>query len=329
MSRMQECKDLFLHIQEAWERKLKTVLVILVRVEGSAYRLPGTKLVITSGGDIFGSISGGCLESDIYERGRIVFDHPEMLRHEYDLSETDLWGLGIGCNGKLEIAYLPVLENEPFWYDFMQLIITEEPCTLMVNLDEGRPLAISKSGFVYGESGMEENKLIEYGKNQLKRQKRAEILLFNEQHYYIDAIRPSARLIIAGKGKDAAPVIELAKRAGFSVHVLDVHKLSETAELGAYWIIMNHQQEHDEHCLELALNSHAAYIGVLGPLHRTETMLQNINKLHEIDRLHAPVGLDIGAETMDEVAISIVAELLTMRSGKAGTSLTGKRKIHA
>ena len=96
-----------------------------------------------------------------------------------------------------------------------------------------------------------------------------------------------------------------------------------------WWVIMNHLQHRDESVLQLALDSNPKYIGVLGPVSRTKEMLENLRAdSYVLDSIHSPVGLDIGAETMEEVAISIVSELLAVRNHRSGTSLKGKVKIH-
>ena len=91
---------------------------------------------------------------------------------------------------------------------------------------------------------------------------------------------------------------------------------------------MNHHQEKDQESLRLAIESCPRYIGVLGPIYRTNEMLENIGYNLNSGPIYSPVGLDIGAETIDEVAISIVAELMSKRAGRSSKSLHGTVKIH-
>ena len=96
------------------------------------------------------------------------------------------------------------------------------------------------------------------------------------------------------------------------------------------WWIMNHLQHRDESALQLALRSNPKYIGVLGPVSRTQEMLDNIGADPSVlDQIYSPVGLDIGGETIEEVAISIVSELLAVRNQGTGKPLKGRVKIHA
>jgi xanthine dehydrogenase accessory factor len=115
MSRLQEFQELFRQMKKAWENNEKTVLVILADVKGSAYRLPGTKMLMTSSGNMVGTISGGCLETDLFEWAKKVFENNKPMNLRYDLSETEIWTLGIGCKGNLEFLFLPIDPENPIW----------------------------------------------------------------------------------------------------------------------------------------------------------------------------------------------------------------------
>ena len=346
MSRLHEFKELFNQITLAWERGEQAVLVILADVKGSAYRLPGTKMVMTSDGQMFGTISGGCLENDLYEWAQKVFESKTIMTHKYDLSDNEIWSLGIGCKGNLEFLFLPIFPDEDFWQKTRELLLQEQTFTMMIDMLTGKSLLIENKA-VYGDEAIPEQvikKVIAVANIQT----RAEIYLFNGTRFYIDAVRPSERLIIAGAGRDAVPVADLAHRAGFAVTVLDArshlnnersfpnasHLLKEPEDVeerqlqNCWWVIMNHHQMKDEAALRLAIKSSPRYIGVLGPIYRTNEMLDNIGYRLDSGPIHSPVGLDLGAETSDEVAISIVSEMMSVRAGRVPRLLHGKVKIH-
>ena len=346
MSRLHEFKELFNQITLAWERGEQAVLVILADVKGSAYRLPGTKMVMTSDGQMYGTISGGCLENDLYEWAQKVFETKTLMTHRYDLSENEIWSLGIGCKGNLEFLFVPIDPQDDFWQKTHGLLSEEQAFTMMIDMLSGNKLLIEENG-VYGDDSIP-NHVIDKGKTVANRQTRAEIYIYENMRFYIDAIRSSERLIIAGAGRDAMPVADLANRAGFAVTVLDTrlhfnnehifpntdHLVKETEEIekrqlqNSWWIIMNHHQLKDEAALRLAIESVPRYIGVLGPIYRTNEMLANIGYNMDSGPIHSPVGLDIGAETSDEVAISIVSEIMSVRAGRIPRLLHGKVKIH-
>ncbi|MEH6992315.1 XdhC family protein [Neobacillus drentensis] len=349
MSQLKEFRTIMSSIKSVWEKDKKAAIVILIGVNGSAYRLPGTKMMMAEDAEMMGTISGGCLESDIYGYAEKAIQDETPLLKNYDLSENEIWSLGIGCKGSLEILILPAKKDDPYWETTEKLLSEEEEFSLILEVPTGVKALVTKYGEIIGDSEDLPSIVYDRALKSLKSQKRAEVLMWEDRRFVIDAIRPSQKLIVAGSGKDAIPVVELAAKAGFSVTVLDPRSefnreqyfptakhLVELPEniipenvSGAWWVIMNHLQSRDEEALHLALKSNPKYIGVLGPVSRTQEMLLNIGADLTIgENIYSPVGLDIGAETMEEVAISIVSELMAVRSNREGNSLKGKVKIH-
>ncbi|MGM9928434.1 MAG: XdhC family protein [Bacillus sp. (in: firmicutes)] len=347
MSRLQEFKEVMDQMALAWKREEKVALVMLIDVKGSAYRLPGTKMMMSSDGFMFGTISGGCLENDLYGWTEKAWGKNRPLTHKYDLSENDVWSLGIGCKGDLEILIMPMSPKDSFGITLIELLQKDQPFSLIVEVHTGRYLAIEETNHIHGNIENAPFELIEKGKQILKVQTRAELFACNGQTYVMDAVKSSERLIVAGAGRDAVPLVELAKKVGFAVTVFDsrtdahqhsafskvqiirsVEAISREELFNSWWVIMNHHQEKDEMGLKLAIESKPRYIGVLGPLSRTEKMLKNIRYQLDSGPIHSPVGLNLGAETMDEVAISIVAEMMSIRAGCQPESLHGAAKIH-
>ncbi|WP_428907998.1 XdhC family protein [Niallia sp. Krafla_26] len=350
MSRLSEFRSIVDSIHEAWERKKKAAIVMLIGVNGSAYRLPGTKMMMAEDMEMVGTISGGCLEGDLFAYAERALKEGTPILKNYDLDENEIWGLGIGCKGSLEIFILPIQENESFWELTKRQIQREEEFCLITEIPSGIKALVSKDGDIIGDTDILPSDVYEKGYARISSQSRAEIIEHNDKRYVLDVIRPSQKLVVAGAGKDAIPVAELAAKAGFQVTVLDPrsdfnnkryfpnveHLICDPEDLqpnvmgDRWWVIMNHLQHRDESALQLALNSNPKYIGVLGPVSRTKEMLVNLGAdSTNIDTIYSPVGLDIGAETMEEVAISIVSELLTVRNNRTGMPLKGKVKIHA
>ena len=349
MSQLNEFRTILQSIKLVWERKKKPAIVMLIGVNGSAYRLPGTKMMMANDGEMMGTISGGCLESDLFSYVEKALKEERPMIKNYDLSENEIWSLGIGCKGSLEILILPVQEEDPFWRLTEKFINLEEEFSFILEVPTGVKAILTNKGEIVGDKEFLPSKVYEWALTCINSQRRAEIMDWEGRRFVIDVIRPSQKLIVAGAGKDAIPVVELAAKTGFSVTVLDprsefnnehyfpaaTHMVQHPenmnpADVGeAWWVIMNHLQNRDEAALRLALKSNPKYIGVLGPVSRTKEMLLNIGEeLTVVDKIHSPVGLDVGAETMEEVAVSIVSELMMARSNRTGTSLKGKTKIH-
>lgn len=175
---------------------------------------------------------------------------------------------------------------------------------------------------------------------------------------FYDINLPPFELMIFGAGHDAVPVARFARELGFRTTVVDPRPAYATGErfpgsriiladrssweekvtIGrrTFVLVMNHHLERDRAAIRFALNSPAPYVGVLGPKSRRERMLESLEKegvrfgMEQLSRMYSPVGLDIGAETPEEVAISILAEMLAFRSGHAGGFLReqSRNKIH-
>jgi len=348
MSRLQEFHELFHQIQLAWEKNEQTVLVILADAKGSAYRLPGTKMLMTSGGTMVGTISGGCLESDLFEWAQKVFTSNQIMTLQYDLSENEIWSLGIGCKGNLEFIFLPILPQNLLFKKINEILSLNLPFTFIIDMIDGDVAIIDKENNHVSCNTNIPLKVIDYANNVYSKQTRAEIMAHENKRYYIDIVKPSENLIVVGAGKDAIPVVNLAVKVGFSVTVLDrrthfnneqyfpktthitsdIENLVKEDFLDSWWIIMNHHQEKDQASLKLAIESSPRYIGVLGPAYRTNEMLENIGYTINSAPIHSPVGLDIGAESSDEVAISLVSEIMSLRAGRSQNHLHGIEKIH-
>jgi xanthine/CO dehydrogenase XdhC/CoxF family maturation factor len=336
-------------MKQAWERNQKTSLLMITEVRGSSYRQPGAKMMMAADGEMFGTLSGGCLENDLFEWSQEAISQNTPLTKQYDLSENDLWSLGIGCKGTLDISIIPVDSNDSFWQRAITLIQEDRPVSLILEIPTGVRVLLDQNGNGWGDLDQIPDEVRKQALDRTFHRTRAEVISLGNRRFVIDTMRPSEHLIVAGAGHDAVPLVSVAASVGFSVTVLDPRKDFNTAFRfpsvshlvvepdkadpvalnDSWWVIMNHQQSRDEASIALALKSNPRFIGVLGPLSRTQEMLANIGASPTSGPLHAPIGLDLGAETIEEVAVSIIAELMMVRSGSSGKPLSGKAKIHA
>lgn len=349
MSRIQEARDVLQNMKQAWQRNQQTCLLMITEVRGSAYRQPGAKMMMAADGQRFGTLSGGCLENDLFEWSKEAIRQNLPITKQYDLSENDLWTLGIGCKGSLEILIVPVDPEDSFWQTALTVIQEDRPLSLILEIPTGIRVLLDSNGNGWGDLAQLPDEVRQHALDRTFQRTRAEVLSFGDRRFVIDTMRPNEHLIIAGAGHDAVPLVSVAAQVGFHVTVLDPRKdfnngfrfpaashlvvepdAADPAGLqDSWWVIMNHQQRRDEASLALALRSNPRFVGVLGPLSRTQEMLANIGETLSSGPLRAPIGLDVGAETIEEVAISIIAELMMVRSGSSGRPLHGRTKIHA
>jgi xanthine dehydrogenase accessory factor len=353
VSFLKEIKDIFLQLNAVWERGEKAAMLMITEVRGSSYRRPGTKMMISSDGQIFGTLSGGCLESDLAEWAKIAIEQNKPMTRSYNLSENDLWGLGIGCKGSLDVLILPIERESLFWNKLKEEVCKNQIITLVFDINSGEGWLLNDHNQVLAQNGENLsgdllNDISSVGKQE---KQFANVVNEGNNRFVIDTVFPLQRVVVSGAGHDAVPVVELAIKSNFDVIVLDPrtqfnqesrfpganHIIAEPETIDAlshslhdsFWIIMNHHMERDREALRLALQTNPKYVGLLGPIKRSNELLESIGSVYSDQMIYSPVGLDLGAETIEEVAISIISELLAVRNEKTSGHLKGKNKIHA
>ncbi len=346
--------------REAWARGQRVALATVVRVFGSAYRREGAKMLAHEDGSATCMISGGCLEPEVVEvaRGVIASGSPRLVR--YDLDEDVVWGLGLGCGGAVEV-YIEPLEEGSLLARWLELQARGESAVLVTPLEGGEGRLLLR------EDGPPEGTLTPPALAGAAREAAASLL--NESsprarlqtlggaQVFFDVSVPPPELVVFGAGHDAIPLVAQAQALGMRATVVDARPAYATAERfpGAqivlahpqdfperlrlsrhsYVVIMNHHLQRDRECLAFALDSPAPYIGVLGPRSRFERLLDALAREGrqvtpgDLARVHSPVGLDIGAEAPEEVAVSILAEVLAVQRGFSGGPLRERQgRIH-
>jgi xanthine dehydrogenase accessory factor len=312
------------------------VLATLVRVEGSSYRRPGARLLCPAAGPRVGAISGGCLEEDVLARAARVQATGISEVAVYDTtSENDLvWGVGLGCHGVVTVL-LERLASPPPWVQ-----------ALAENATARRPTDLEVRHSV-GDAAT-------WGTRLAPAPAAAAAPGRFDQR-----VPPPTRLILFGAGDDAMPLSQLAAGLGWQSMVADPRPALATRErfpsadacfagpagrlVGIVTpgpddlaVVMTHHYVHDVPLLRDLLPLPLAYLGLLGPRKRAERILADLERdgltvtpaLRR--RLHAPVGLDLGAEAPEQVALAIVAEILAVLHQRDARPLRERdRPIHA
>lgn len=299
------------------------VIATVVRVRGSSYRRPGARMILTERGRIAGSVSGGCLEGTLVRTGLWrTKDGPVVVT--FDSTDPDDPEAVLGCGGVVDI----LLERGG----------PADPLALAGELLATRrraAIATTISGPALGT-----HEVIEHT---------GAIRPWHDGERLIEPIIPPVELYVFGAGLDAVPLVDSAARLGWRVHVwsgaprfedaarfphatllegdLDAVRARIEASDRAVAVVMSHHKRRDQSALAMLVRSRAAYIGVLGPRHRTVELAAP----GDLDdpRVHAPVGLDLGAETAAEIAIAVLAEALSALRGTSAASLRTRPAIHA
>ncbi|TBH20952.1 XdhC family protein [Thermus thermamylovorans] len=333
------------------------VLATVVWVRGSAYRREGAKMLVRPDATTVCSLSGGCLEPDVAQRALEVMRTGRPLRVAYDLEEDAVWGLGLGCGGSVEVYLEPLAD--PLLLAFLESLEGDGPSLLATPLSGGEGRLLFREGRWQGKirpQALEARVRAEAERLLLQAHPRAKRLDLEEAQVFLDPHAPPLELVLFGGGHDAIPLAALGRRYGFKVTVVDpraayVHEGSfpgcrlvlahpEGLPEGllterSYAVIMNHHLERDRKTLAYALRSAAPYVGVLGPRDRFHKLRDALEAEgfpftpEVLQRIHNPVGLDIGAEGPEEIALSVLAEILAASRGYGGGPLRERPgKIH-
>ncbi len=334
----------------------KAILATVVDVVGSGYRRPGARMLIDENGFGIGTVSGGCLESDVLGRAKKVLVTGESIVITYDTTqdENSVFGLSMGCRGIVRIL-IEKVSGENRFFSFLHDVFESRKSFSMATLisSNNENLTIGSRFFSVDSEAANENfkseisDLITEKLKQSANEKTANLEIFDFGEVFFETINPPLNLLLFGAGFDALPVVRFAKELGWRITVIDhraayanaeripeadaiIVAASEDLEANIFSdensaaVIMTHNYERDRNILRRLLNSKCLYVGALGPRKRTGKLLEEIGENFSDDllqKLHAPVGLDIGAETPEEIALAIVAEIRAVLSNRNGSFL--------
>ncbi len=345
-------------IERARDSGQRAALCTVVRVRGSAYRREGAKMLVLENGDYVCMLSGGCLEAEVALAAQQVIADGGPRVISYDLSEEVVWGLGIGCGGSVDVLIERLDTRLEAWLETLRSGALGVAATVLIGDSSIQRVTVSADGGLVGDRVAPEVQA-EISRVALgmigSLYPRSETRVVVGLDVFFDASAPPPVLVVFGAGHDAVPLVARALEIGWAVSVVDTRSAFLTSERfgaatlinpgvrfefalpdKACCIVMNHHLERDRSSLRFALEGDAAFIGVLGPRSRFTDMLHALRKdgftpsPAQLTQIRNPIGLDIGAESPAEVALSVMAELIAVRRGFAGGVLDGlEGKIHA
>ncbi len=328
-------------IVELWRRGDASVLVTLVRAEGSSYRRPGARLLIVRDGRYAGTISGGCLEAEVIRKAAWrVRDGAAVERYSTLFDDTAEIPFGLGCGGTVDLLMEPADTPECVaLLTAMEKSLRGAAAKVVTWLPgDGKPLQrmiVSSSGEM----------LYATGDLPAKRLACAHGLQpdWTYEGRFVEQLSPPQRLWVLGGGDDAKPLVRMAALLGWSVFVADGRKqlarpdrfpdaerVLSTATLPITRddavVIMTHSYEQDRELLTRVLPLGPCYLGLLGARHRSSLLISEAAVILGwtvadcCDRLWAPVGLDLGGDGPEAIALAVLSEAQASVMGKLGTS---------
>jgi len=323
-----------------WQRMgRRLALATVIQTWGSAPQPVGSLLLIDSDGNFMGSVSGGCVEAEVIAEAIDVIASGEAKTLEFGVEDKTAWSVGLACGGAIRIHVGSLVDRDGEAGGILQTLAEDiearRPVALLTHLATGeRRLARSPSGVAQG--------LAPFLEEAFRRDKS---LVAAGEHgdVFIDVFNPRIRLVIAGATHIAQPLASMARALNYDVIIVDPRHAFATGErfgsvtLVREWpdealpeigvdartalIALTHDPKIDDPCLIYALQSAAFYVGALGS---KVTHAARVMRLIEagvardaIGRIHAPIGLDIGAQGAAEIALAIVAEITAVTRDKS------------
>ncbi|THU31551.1 XdhC family protein [Niastella caeni] len=364
---MKEIQAIIQAFEEAQQQGKQTALATVVHVQGSSYRRPGARMLITQDGMLTGAISGGCLEGDALRKALLVMARQEPMLVTYDTTDEDdaKLGVGLGCEGIIHIVIEPILpaqkDNPIQLLKTISLQRQHAALVMLFSLNDRREVQPGTCLLqLPGETVTArltndalQKALTADAKTAFVNQVSATKTYVSEGKQFtafIELIKPAVSVIIIGAGNDAMPVAQMANLLGWQVTVADGRQAHATAarfptanqvlvtkpdqvieqvtiDAQTVFVLMTHNYNYDLKVLRQLIIRQITYIGMLGPRKKLVRMLDELKAEgivptpEQLASIFGPVGLNIGAENAEEIALSIVAEIKAVIAGRTGESL--------
>ncbi len=347
---------------EEWQQTDEPlVLATVYETAGSTYSKTGQRILIRGNADYQGLVSGGCLEGDLAERARVVLEtgHPAAVTYDMRDDADDLFGLGVGCNGLIRVFLQPLTRAtgyEPF-ASIARLLLTDRSNSIATVIASRKGSLAPGTTLIWDGGPIDAAASSTPGIERLVAGCEA-VQVTGSARYAVDddgldvlyvPIRPVPNLLVLGAGLDAVPVVGFAVELGWRVSIGDHRQtyldksefagaerveLVEPATLVRTFaaddfdaiIVMSHHLLTDQAYLEQLADADIPYIGLLGPRARKDRLLEALGNAGKVlgSKLKGPVGLDIGADSPESIALSLLAEIHSVLKGAGGGALTGR-----
>ncbi|MBG0830680.1 XdhC family protein [Planomonospora sp. ID67723] len=376
---MRDVLDVILRWYSAGETFALATVVSTFR---SAPREPGAAMAVSAGGEVVGSVSGGCVEGAVYEAARQVMESGRPVLERYGVSDDEAFAVGLTCGGILHVYVEPVnRETFPELAAVAAAVAGRRPVAVATTVTApgtgpASPARPATGGAASGEAaavlgarrviwpGHASGSLGAEGLDVAVDDDARGMLaqgLTGERHYgrrgerrmdevavFVRSFAPPPRMLVFGAIDFAAAVARIGKFLGYHITVCDARgvfatrkRFPDADEVVVRWphqylretevdgrtaiCVLTHDPKFDVPLLEVALRTPAGYIGAMGSRRTHDDRMKRLREAglaeEELDRLHSPIGLDIGARTPEETAVSIAAELIRHRWGGTGMPL--------
>ncbi|MEM6376766.1 MAG: XdhC family protein [Bacteroidota bacterium] len=326
----------------AWqEANKKFAIARVIKTWNAAPRPVGSIMLISEDQEMAGSVSGGCVEGAVVKAAQKVLTTGTTQLLEFGVSNDDAWTVGLSCGGRIEVLLSPFFPTlDPVWTNIQDAILDNQGSIWVTKLgNDGQQNALLKTdGTTVGALSDElRGKAL-----QAYRERKSQRVELKLESWFLHVLPKKSQLFLIGAAHLTADLIQLAHGFGFECIVIDPRGIfanktqfpqapdqlfneypSEVLsqfelDQDAYAVTLSHDPKIDDNALELLLDSPVAYIGALGS---RKTQAKRVDRLLEkgfaqeaIDRIHGPVGVDINAKTPQEIALSVLAEIIQIKN---------------
>jgi len=327
-------------------RKQPLVVALILSQEGSTPRSAGTRMMFSADGVVVGTIGGGRIEAGVMETAREMLGKPGAVILSFDLTSEIADAMDMICGGKLEILLESIAPDETnclLFSSLIQMLDQRQKGLLITELQEPDSAALQVSRAVLRQDGeVIGNPDFKTKIDAIPRKLRAPVLIQSgDRRFFIEPVKATETVYLFGAGHVSLQTAILAKRVGFDTVVLDdrmefanttrfsdadevrvlasFEQASEGLEINAdsYLVILTRGHLHDKTVLQQALKTRTGYIGMIGSRKKRDAVYWALEKegfsKADFERVHCPIGLSIGAQTPEEIAVSIVAEMIHAR----------------
>lgn len=310
-------------------------IATVIRTWGSAPRKTGAKLALTASGKMSGSVSGGCVEGATVEEGMQILESKTPKLLQFGVADETAWEVGLACGGSIEVYVEPL--DAGIQATVSQWLETESGGVIATHLADGRKILLDQSGETTGSiDTTHDAAVIDKAREKLAGRKSGREETAGLDIFY-DVILPPPSLIMIGGVHISVALIDLAHAVGFKTIVIDPRRafaskerFGHAGELYQVWpqkafeqvrvnastavAMLTHDPKIDDPAIAHVVDSPAFYLGALGS---NKTHKKRVARLQangftqaQIDRIHAPIGLDINAQSPEEIALSVMAEII-------------------
>ncbi|GIH23148.1 xanthine dehydrogenase accessory factor [Acrocarpospora phusangensis] len=361
-------RDVLSQIVRWWEAGERFGLATVVGTFRSAPRPPGAAMAVLAQ-EAVGSVSGGCVEGAVYELAQDVVADGRPVLQRYGVSDDDAFSVGLTCGGIIDIFVEPVSrEVYPELGEIAASIEKRQPVAVATILSgpgrtgTRRVIWPDRASGTLGSARLDDavdddvRGMLAQGLTGIRRYGAQGERRLDDLQVFVQSFAPAPRMLVFGAIDFAASVARIGKFLGYHVVVCDARpvfatgkRFPEADEVVVKWphdyltsttvdertviCVLTHDPKFDVPLLEVALRTPAAYVGAMGSRRTHEDRLVRLREAGltpaELDRLRSPIGLDLGARTPEETAVSIAAELIQLRWGGSGRPLTATEgRIH-